>query len=331
MTRAGREGAGGWWVSPTLRLLTPKLLISSTGSRTEIKLTDDDGNSTNGDLPSAMMNAAANLAKAVPVYDDAVRPLAVETGKALGTVGQLVNAALMPVRGLVWSAEQIEDWIATRVSEKVADIPPDEIITPKPSIAGPTIEALKYRGHEAEISELFANLLANAMSKRNAETVHPVFVEAIKQITPFEASLFAAISAGGSIPVANIRIELVIDGNRGGANLHSYVNDSLRAASDPDSSVNDSEWAAALENLSRLNLIELNMEGHLTAAKHQLFYNGMETHSLVTSLRSANLPPDQKIIVKKGYISLTALGQRFSSVALSPPKHPPQQTARSPE
>ena len=38
------------------------------------------------------INAVSNLAKAVPIYEDAVQPLAKQTGKALGTIGEVVNA-----------------------------------------------------------------------------------------------------------------------------------------------------------------------------------------------------------------------------------------------
>jgi len=67
---------------------------------------------------SKAINAVTSLVRAVPVYDDAVQPVARQTGKALETVGRAVNTALMPVKGLVWSAEQIEKWIDDRVAKK---------------------------------------------------------------------------------------------------------------------------------------------------------------------------------------------------------------------
>ncbi len=54
-----------------------------------------------GAIPQAI-SAAADLAKAVPVYEDAIQPVAKEAGKALGTIGQVVNVALAPLRGMIW-------------------------------------------------------------------------------------------------------------------------------------------------------------------------------------------------------------------------------------
>lgn len=79
-------------------------------------------------------------------YDDAFQPVAKEVGKALGTIGKSVNVALSPLAGLVWSYDKIQDYLENKITEKLKETPVDEIITPKPSIAVPTIEALRYSG-----------------------------------------------------------------------------------------------------------------------------------------------------------------------------------------
>lgn len=48
------------------------------------------------------IKAVTGLVKEVSIYQDAIQPVAKETGKALGTVGRAVNAALLPIRALVW-------------------------------------------------------------------------------------------------------------------------------------------------------------------------------------------------------------------------------------
>ena len=55
-----------------------------------------------GGIIKQTIDSVTALSKAVPIYDDAVKPLAKETGKALGTVGKAVNVALEPLAGLVW-------------------------------------------------------------------------------------------------------------------------------------------------------------------------------------------------------------------------------------
>jgi len=66
--------------------------------------------------------------------------------------------------------------------------PPDQIVVPKPNVAGPALEALRYTWHEETLSDLYANLLAaSSMDKSTADGAHPAFVEIIRQLTPDEA------------------------------------------------------------------------------------------------------------------------------------------------
>ena len=120
-------------------------------------------------------------------YTDAFQPFAKEAGKALGTVGKTVNIALSPLNAVVWGYEKIEDFVTKKVSEKLEakQVQPEDIITPDPDIAVPTIEALRY----SKLKDQYANLLASSMDKNSASKVHPAFVEILKQITPDEAKM----------------------------------------------------------------------------------------------------------------------------------------------
>jgi len=150
---------------------------------------DEDANNIDNTI-----KGFTELAKVVPVYQDAIQPFAKETGKALQTVGKTVNVALMPLRGLVWGSEKMEEFIKIIVSEKLKNRAPEEIISPNLSVAGPVYESLKYVGHEEALREMYANLLANAMDINTKEDAHPSFVEIIKQLTSEEAKLLLFLS-----------------------------------------------------------------------------------------------------------------------------------------
>ena len=135
------------------------------------------------------IEAVTGLVKAVPIYEDMVQPVAKQLGKSLETVGKAINVALAPVGILVWGYDKCQDFIQTKVADRLKDVPPEDIITPKPNIAGPAIEALRYTGHEESLSDMYANLLASAMDKSTADGAHPAFVEIIKQLTPDEAKI----------------------------------------------------------------------------------------------------------------------------------------------
>jgi hypothetical protein len=120
-------------------------------------------------------------------YDDALQPVAKEAGKALGTIGKTVNIVLAPLRGMVWSWEQIEIYISDVVERKIRarKVPVERIITPDPDVAVPALEAMRY----SKLRENYANLLATAMDSATAAEAHPSFVEILKQLTSDEAKI----------------------------------------------------------------------------------------------------------------------------------------------
>ena len=154
-----------------------------------------------------VVDAVTGVAKAVPVYQDVLQPAAQELGKALQIVAKTVHIALAPVSALVWGYDQMKDFVSTKVAERLRNVPPEHIVTPKPNVAGPALEALRYTGHESSLSDMYANLLAASMDKATASGAHPAFVEIIKQLTPDEAKLVALFIHQMPFPLLNVRWE----------------------------------------------------------------------------------------------------------------------------
>lgn len=78
----------------------------------------------------ASIDAITGLVQAVPVYQDTLQPAAKQLGKSLEVVAKTVNIALAPVKALVWGYEKIEEFITSRVSEKLKNVPEENITTP---------------------------------------------------------------------------------------------------------------------------------------------------------------------------------------------------------
>jgi hypothetical protein len=272
---------------------------------------------SNDDKTSDMINAAANLANAVPVYRDALQPVMQETGKALGTAGRAVNVALSPIRGLVWGAEKIEDWLATSVGEKLEGIDGSEIQSPDLGIAGPTIEALKFNGHKPELSEMFANLLASAMKRSTSDSVHPSFVHIVSSMNSLDAQMFAAISSQELLPIIEIRRESV--GESGYVVLvESYCPDLYSVATKAKGAEVDVTglYQACIGQLKRLGLIYVATDAHLTSEENVSRYIELETSEMMTVLSGVQ---NEKYTVssKKGFIELSTLGRLFSGFVIS--------------
>lgn len=160
---------------------------------------------SSGGTVNQTISAVAELAKVVPIYPDLVQPAAKELGKSLETIAKTVNIALTPLSLVVWWYEQIEEFINTRVSEKLKNVPVENIVEPSLLIAWPVAEALRFAGHDENLRELYANLLATAMNKETIAQAHPWFVEMLKNITSDEALLLSAFIFKQSYPLLDIK------------------------------------------------------------------------------------------------------------------------------
>src|SRR6266446_4863463 len=137
------------------------------------------------------------------VAQRAFGPAAEEFGKEIAPVGKdlgIVTAKVgrMLVSGLeksVYGLEQIGAWIQKRVSERLKDVPPDQIVEPDARIAVPATQALIYSMNDELIREMFASLLAADMNAATKEKVHPAFVEMIRQMTRPDAEVLKVIKA----------------------------------------------------------------------------------------------------------------------------------------
>lgn len=58
-----------------------------------------------------VIKATEGLVKAVPVYDDLVKPAAREVGKSLETIAKTINLILSPLRATIWGYEQITGFV----------------------------------------------------------------------------------------------------------------------------------------------------------------------------------------------------------------------------
>ena len=64
---------------------------------------------------------------------------------------------------------------------------------------------MRFSGPDEEVSELFANLLANSMIKDNKDMVHSAFVEVVKQMNPLDAKIIKYVSDNEMVAYINVR------------------------------------------------------------------------------------------------------------------------------
>ncbi|HCN99715.1 MAG TPA: hypothetical protein DIT31_05390 [Methylophaga sp.] len=255
------------------------------------------------------INAVSGLVEKVPVYEDAIRPLAKETGKALGTVGKTVNAALMPIRGLVWGMEQIEEFVQTKVTKKLENVPPENIQTPDPAVAGPAIESLRFTGHKESLSDLYANLLATSMDSTTAKTAHPGFVEIIRNLSGDEAKILSHLVKVQVVPLVDIRRESTE--GKGGVVVSSYV-----STVGHDSGCEHRDLVSTyLKNLERLGLIDIPRDKHLV--KEGVYDRILNDPPVKKIEEQLNALEKHQAKFEKYYATPSALGELFISACVN--------------
>lgn len=268
----------------------------------------DDENSDNKESSEGTINAVSKLVKEIPIYQDAVQPLAKETGKALQTVGTAVNAALIPIKGLVWGIEKIEEFVQTTVTEKLKSIPPEDIQIPDPAVAGPALESLKYTGHKESLSEMYANLLASSMDSKTAENAHPGFVEIIRNMSSDEAKIMSFLISADIYPV--IDIEKVLKNNGGTIKTHELISGIGHDAE----CVHRKLAASYFTNLERLGLIEIPRTGHMTEEKgYDRLINDGPVKAIMEQLNSSD---EHSGKILKHYVRITPLGRLFGAACV---------------
>ncbi len=261
-----------------------------------------------------VVDAVTGVAKAVPVYQDVVQPAAQEMGKALQTVAKTVHVALAPVSALVWGYDQIKEFVSTKVAERLKNIPPENLISPTPNVAGPALEALRYTGHESSLSDLYANLLATAMDKSTAQGAHPAFVEIIKQLTPDEAKLVALFVNDRTLPLINLRWEFKPnpEGKTGGKDVlvhYSHLG-TVAGCEFPHMT------PTYLDNLCRLGLAEIPPFFEYTSKG---VYDALENDPMVETTK-ASIKSNAEIqpVIERKQLRVTELGKQFARVCVVP-------------
>lgn len=141
-----------------------------------------------------VIKATEGLVKAVPVYDDLVKPAAREVGQSLETIAKTINLILSPLRATIWGYEQITGFVETAVSARLKNLPESRIVHPNPIIAGPALEALRFTGCDTTLRELYANLLASTLDSKTAKNCSPAFAKVLEQFTPDEAKILNVAS-----------------------------------------------------------------------------------------------------------------------------------------
>ena len=239
-----------------------------------------------------------------------VKEAAGNLGKTAVTLTRTINNALLPLAAINFAFDKAREYFSGQfqkdLAEKAATIPPENIVEPKASVAGPTLQGLAFTHEEENLKEMYLNLLATAMDNRVSEDAHPAFVEIIKQLNGVEADLIKGLLIGSSpIAIAQIQANLGVD--KGYNTLLRHVlNLRNNVTQQP---IENPRLPAMIDNWIRLGLAEVAYDKFLS---DQNAYSWVEQRPEFIRLRDTQSTNDRTVEFTKGYIARTELGKQFS-------------------
>jgi hypothetical protein len=271
-------------------------------------MSEGSENENAGGIIKQAIDSATALTKAVPIYEDAVQPIAKETGKALGTLGKAVNVALAPISLVVWGYDQMQYFLENKVSEKLENVPEDRITTPPPHVAGPAVEALKFTGQNETLQDMFANLIANSLDSKTALEAHPSFVDIIKSLSPDEGLILKVFASAQQLPMVDVKLQNKKE--RGFNILHRNVSQVGTIAGCEHQQLTPNY----LDNLCRLGILEIPSGRRLNDAKaYEAITNAPSIEQLKKQFEGNE---NHSIGFDQKFITVTGIGRQFINACI---------------
>lgn len=252
-------------------------------------------------------DVANELLEKTDIYKDAIQPVAKEVGKSLQTLGGVVNLALEPLRGMVYGYDFIKARLNKRLEEKLKGTKKENIIHPPLNVVGPLIDNYRYVENDEELSDLFVNLLANAMDKEHVKKAHPSFVNIIAALSPDEAKFIKFMRSEENLPKIDIDAQSV--GKPGTVPI--YTNFTLFGEKShlayPDL------IPSYIGNLIRLGLIDIPP---LVSYTDKTLYEPLKSHPFVRQFEASLVKHNAIIVLVEGTIRITDFGKMFMDAVL---------------
>lgn len=237
------------------------------------------------------------------VYKDIAKPSLQEIGSISG---RTVKALLSPIRGLLWGWEQIEVFVEESLRKKIEKIPEERRKSPEPEIAVPLLQALTYTAQNETLREMYINLLANSMDKNHEKTVHPSFVEIIKQMNTLDAKVFERLSQNFSYqkivnPTISLKNQAKYFSN---ATPDWYIGWTIDGYSEFDVS-------ASFVRISKFGLIELMLDRTAGTEEYNSLKNTPFLLGILNSFKAENPNLDLEVNGTDSLIYVNEYGKQF--------------------
>lgn len=231
-------------------------------------------------------------------------------GHTAVTLTKAINNVLLPIAAVNFAFDKARVYFESKfqndLAEKTLNIPPEYIIEPKASIAGPTLNGLAFTHEELNLKEMYLSLLSTAMDGRVADNAHPAFVEIIKQLNSEEAQFIKQIlQYGKTLPIA--QIQATLNDSASYKILIRYLLNNINSTT--KTAEENPRLPAMIDNWIRLGLIEVEYDITLTDVA---LYQWVEQRPEFLYFQKLYENDNRKITSQKGILAPTELGKLFA-------------------
>ncbi|MBL4750714.1 MAG: DUF4393 domain-containing protein [Amylibacter sp.] len=235
------------------------------------------------------------------------------------TISKAINNCLLPIAVVNFAFDKgrkyFEEQFQQDLENVTTDIPEENIIEPKASLAAPVLQGLAFSHEELPLKEMYLNLLKSTMDSRNNNIAHPAFAKVIEQLTAEEAKeLKPIMEEKNSTPIIKIVRELE---NGSTSSLVNHIYD--YRDSNTGMAVEFPALSAMVDNWVRLGLINVTYSEYLTRENAYDWADNRPEYlrflKLVGSHHDKN--GEFKFNFKKGILRQTAFGENFSKAVIN--------------
>lgn len=241
--------------------------------------------------------------------DNAVNNLA---NKPTETIGQILSDCLYLVfGGLNKKAElkrmeyafEIKEF-AKELENKVESIPDNKRLEPNVHTVCTALDSMRYCVEESQLRNMFSTLIANSINVDMIKYVHPSYGEIIRQLTPFDANVILWMKNQEAIPIIRFRVQE--------KNKREYLQ--IANVYLENNFGNLEMLQVSLENLSRLKIIDINLE--ISYADTELYDGVKQTQKYLEDKAEIDnkLEENKEVQEIYGSIEISQFGKKFIEV-----------------
>lgn len=239
--------------------------------------------------------------------DDVRLPVLKPIGEVLSFLPKSLQVTLGGWSKWLVNGEESLTLTAEAIQEKIKKIPEEKLVEPEPYVAIPAIQQISYCQNSEELRELYANLLVASMNEDTKWDVHPSYVDIIKQLSPDEAKYLRHLPNLIYVLHPLIDVNFYVGEKAEGTNpiISNFTNYNIDKLEHPK------RICSYIDNLARLNLIEIPPEQHLTNVN---LYKALEEHPYVQNPVKVTDGVKVKYSYKHKFFRLTNLGVDFKTI-----------------